>query len=135
MNRLPHLAAACLLALALIHAAPLAGVVGAEALREGYGLGALDAPTTLLLRHRALLFGLLAAGLLWALWRPSLRTPILLGVALADLGFVVLAAGVAELPDPLRRIMLADLLALLLAATAALAMRAEKPPGDRQAQR
>jgi hypothetical protein len=129
MSRAPRLAIACLCGLLLIHLPPLAGVGSAEALRSAYGLGALDAQTVLLLQHRAVQFGLLALGLGIAVRLPAWRAPMLLAVAISDAGFVVLALGAAELGAPLRVVMGFDLLALVLAGIAALALRRAKPVG------
>jgi hypothetical protein len=53
---------AVLLIVALIHALPLVGVMGAAKLTQLYGIDVQDPTLELLLRHRAILFGLLAAG-------------------------------------------------------------------------
>ncbi|RZI92273.1 MAG: phosphopantetheine adenylyltransferase, partial [Rubrivivax sp.] len=62
---------------ALLHALPLAGVLGAAKLSVLYGVDAREPGLELLLRHRAVLFGLLAAFLAWAAWQPALRGPAL----------------------------------------------------------
>ena len=124
MSRWPRLVAGCLLLLALIHLLPVAGVSGGAALREGYGLGPLDPAELLLLRHRALLFGLLGAALLYALWRPSVRTPVLLASLLADLGFLLLAWPWQDLPTALQGVVKADVVAVALALLALGAQRA-----------
>lgn len=118
--------AACMLLLAAIHALPLIGLKGSAALLQGYGLDALDPTTELLLRHRAVLFGLLAGGAAWSVWRPSLRLPMLVALAISDASFLCLAVRAEPLAAALQRVALADLVALLLVLFAALAWRS--PP-------
>ena len=55
----------------IIHLLPLAGVLGAERLSVLYGLR-IDEPNLLILmRHRAVLFGLLGVYLLYAAFQPA----------------------------------------------------------------
>ncbi len=112
-----------MLLLAAVHALPVLGVLGGATLREGYGLTSLAPSTELLLRHRAVLFGLLAAGALWSLRRHSLRMPMLAALAIADASFLYFAVRAEQLNSALHNVALADLGALLLAAVAALALR------------
>lgn len=71
-----------LVLVAVIHALPLAGVLGAGKLLQLYGVPVPDPNTELLLRHRAVLFGLLAALLGYAAFRPDLhRLALVAGLA------------------------------------------------------
>jgi hypothetical protein len=71
-----------LVLVAVIHALPLAGVLGAGKLLRLYGVPVPDANTELLLRHRAVLFGMLAALLGYAAFRPDLhRLALVAGLA------------------------------------------------------
>jgi hypothetical protein len=55
-----------LLLVALIHALPLTGVLGAARLSALYGLAVTEPNLEILLRHRAVMFGMLAALLAYA---------------------------------------------------------------------
>ena len=66
-----------LVVVAVIHALPVVGVLGAGKLVQLYGSPVQDAGLELLLRHRAVLFGLLAGFLGWAALRPDLHRPAL----------------------------------------------------------
>ena len=82
---------ATLLVAGVIHLLPLTGVLGWTHLQRLYGLGASTPDLELLLRHRAVLFGLLGAFLISAAFRPALQT-IALAAALISVGsFVALA--------------------------------------------
>ena len=73
------LLAAMLIVPAIIHLLPLYGLMGPGPLASLYGIDASAPDLELLMRHRAVLFGLLGALLLAAAFRPGLRTAALLG--------------------------------------------------------
>ena len=111
--------AALLIAVAAIHFLPLAGVLGAERLETLYGVAITDPAIELLMRHRAVLFGIVGALLLaGALHRP-LRAAAIAGGFASVIPFLVLAAG-QDHGDAIARVVLADWLALALLAAATL---------------
>lgn len=80
-RRQRHIVSAVLVAVAVIHALPVAGVLGARQLVQLYGVPVQDPGLELLLRHRAVLFGLLAALFGWAALQPALhRIALVAGV-------------------------------------------------------
>lgn len=104
----------------IIHLLPLAGVLGGERLNALYGL-ALDEPNLqLLMRHRAVLFGLLGALLLAAAFIPTLRHLALTAGLISVVSFLLLSWGEPLYNEALRRVVIADWVALvcLLLATA-----------------
>ncbi len=114
-----------LVAAGLVHLLPAAGLLGARTLDKLYGTD-LDQPDLLLmLRHRALLFGLLGAGLLAAVALPSLRTALLIAGLASTTGFCLLAWPFDHVGTALRRVALIDLpLAVALALALILHLRA-----------
>lgn len=118
-------AAAALIGAALIHLLPLPGLAGAAALEGLYGLPALDPASELLLRHRALLFGLLGGGLLLTLRLPDWRLPLLALTLASDIGFLLLALAADPLNMPLQRVAAFD--ALSIALLAWVAWRSRQP--------
>ena len=83
-----HLVSAMLIVVAIIHLLPLMGVLGGTRLNALYGIP-LDEPNlAILMRHRAVLFGLLGAFFLYEAFRPALQPA----------EFVVGAAAYASLP-------------------------------------
>ncbi len=68
-----NLISAMLIVVAVIHLMPLSGVLGSERLSALYGIR-LDEPNlAILMRHRAVLFGLLGVFLLYAASRPAFQ--------------------------------------------------------------
>lgn len=117
-----------LVAAGLIHLPPLAGLLSAARLEALYGIPVREPALELLLRHRALLFGLLAALLFVGAFRRELQIPAIVAALASMGGFLLLAAQSPELAAPLRRVAIADLAATLLL-LAALALRAWAPQG------
>lgn len=107
-------------ALALIHLLPAMVVLAPARLSGLYGFEAGDSSLTTLLQHRALLFGLLCAALIYAMFNPSLRWPVLIGTVVSMGGFIVIAALHGEMAGSLRSIVVADIIGLILAALAAI---------------
>ena len=58
----------------IIHLMPVTGVIGNEQLATLYGILINEPNLEILMRHRAVLFGLLGVFLLVAAFRPALRT-------------------------------------------------------------
>lgn len=102
----------------LVHLLPVAGLASADRLQALYGVPAPDPATLLLLRHRAVLFGVLGALLVSAPFVPGLATPAALAGLASMLGYVALAAPVRDRPAPLTRVLWVDLVCLPVLAAA-----------------
>ena len=103
----------------VVHLLPVAGVVGSATLTRLYGTHVTDANVELLLRHRALLFGVLGVGFLVAAARREWRG-VGLGVAIVStISFIALALVTPDRTVEVDRVVLVDtvLVALLAVAT------------------
>ena len=112
---------AALLLVALIHALPLVGVASAGKLEILYGIGVRDPNLELLLRHRAVLFGLLAAFLAYAAFDPALHRLALIAALVSVITFLILAWQIGNYNAAISRVVLADLIALAALIVAAVA--------------
>ena len=112
---------ATLVLVALIHALPIMGVLGAAKLSQLYGIPVEEANLELLLRHRAILFGLLAAFLAYAAVRPELHRIALGAGFVSVISFLVLAHLSASLNTALTTVVRADWVALVLLVVGAMA--------------
>jgi hypothetical protein len=72
-----YLVSAMLAIVAIIHLLPLSGVLSSERLSSLYGLSFDEPNLAILMRHRAVLFGLLGSFMLFAAFRPSLQAAAL----------------------------------------------------------
>lgn len=121
-----RIAISVLLAVAgVIHVLPLGGALGADRLAALYGLPASvleDRDAVLLLRHRALLFGLLGGLLLLAAWKEALQPLAITAGLISAIAFLILARSGASGTRNARiqRVVRADVVAIacLLAAGA-----------------
>ena len=124
-----RISAAALLVVAGIHLLPLPGVLGAEMLHRLYGLPVDTPDMALLLRHRAVLFGLLGVGMIasvaWPAWRPAAYVAAFVSV----ISFLVLAALENPAQPAIHRVVVADVIALVLLVAGAVAEWRARQPG------
>ena len=111
---------AVLLLVALIHALPLLGVVSAARVSSLYGIAVQDSNLEILMRHRAVLFGLLAAFLAYAAFHRHLHSLALIAAAVSVVAFLALAISVRNYNSALSTVVKADILALALLVIAAI---------------
>lgn len=109
-----------LLVPAVIHLMPLSGALGPEALARLYGLDISAPDLQILMRHRAVLFGLLGGLMAVAAFRPALQGIAIVAGLASVVSFLALAIGVGGYGDAVGRIVLADMVALACLVAAAL---------------
>lgn len=80
-----------LIVVAIIHLLPLSGLLSADRLSSLYGIVVSDPNLEILMRHRAVLFGLLGTFLLYAAVRPTLQPLAFIGAFVSVLSFLWLA--------------------------------------------
>lgn len=124
-----HLLRAGLLVAAAIHLLPLLGVLGAERLRTLYGIPVDGADLEILLRHRAVLFGMLGTFLVLAAIRPDLHGLGLLAGFTSVIAFLALAWAAPGHNEALARVVRADWIALAALVVAAAAWWTLRRPG------
>lgn len=100
-----------LLVSALIHLMPVPGVMGAPALSRLYGIDVADPNTSILLQHRALLFGALGVLMLVAIAVPGLRLTVLLVGLFSAASFIAVAMHVGGYNAAIARVVAADVVA------------------------
>ena len=111
-----------LVAVGIVHLVPVTGVFGGERLQALYGLPSGDANLAILMRHRAVLFGLLGAFLLATAFRPAWQGPAFLAGFVSVASFLWIAFEAPLYNDAVARIVRADLGALGLLAIGAAAL-------------
>ena len=103
---------ATLVIVGVIHLLPITGVAGGPRLTALYGLESSDANLEILLRHRAVLFGLLGAFLVYAAFRQSTQPLALIAGFLSVGTFLWLAYAVGDFSSHIARVVTADIIAL-----------------------
>ena len=109
-----HVSVIALRVSTIIHLLPVPGVMGTTALGRLYGIEVVDANTSILLQHRALLFGLLAILMLLAIAVPKLRVTVLAVGLFSAASFVVVALWVGEYNAAIARVVTADVVVSIL---------------------
>lgn len=110
---MPELISILLIIAGIIHLLPLSGVLGAERLAVLYGQSFDDPNLLIMMRHRAVLFGLLGTLLLAAAFITWLQ-PMALGAGLISVSsFILLAKLSPGYNDALRKVVIADWVALV----------------------
>lgn len=97
----------------VIHLLPLSGVLGSTRLQALYGLSFTEPNLRILMQHRAVLFGLLGAFLLLSLLRPAWQWPAVVMGLVSAAAFIVIAWQVGDYNALLRRVVLADVVAII----------------------
>lgn len=108
-----YLISAMLIVVGVIHLVPITGVLGAQQLTELYGMDFSEPNLEILMRHRAVLFGLLGGLLVLAAFRASLQLLAFTAGFISVLSFLWLSLSVGSPNDELARVFSADLIALL----------------------
>lgn len=118
MSRAELAVATALLLAGLLNALPAVGLLGQTQLKALYGLEVSDPSLRILLRHRALLFGLLGGAMIAAAFLPDWRAPLAGAGLLSMLGYVLIAGLEGGGNAALLRVVWADVVAsLMLGAT------------------
>lgn len=115
------LVSATFLLVGLVNAALVTGLLGGCALRRLYGTAPADPATAVLLRHRAVLLGLLGAALVGAAFVPAWRVPAGIAGLVSMVVFVGLAPPRRALPTGITRTSVIDVVLSALLAGALLA--------------
>ena len=111
-----YVSVVALLIAALIHLLPVSGVMGAAALTRLYGVQVVDPNTSILLQHRALLFGVLGLLMLAAIAVPSLRLMVLAVASFSAASFIAVAMWVGGYNAAIARVVTVDVVASILLA-------------------
>jgi hypothetical protein len=107
-----------LVGVGLLNLVPVIGVLSAEQLTNMYGIGIDSVDLETLMRHRAVILGLIGGFLLFAAFRPALQ------VAAASIGlvsmssFVILACLVGDNGVQIEKVVIADIAGSVAAAIA-----------------
>ncbi len=104
---------AMLVAVGIIHILPLSGVLSATRLFDLYGITFDDPNLEILMRHRAVLFGLLGMFLISSAFLPNLQLAALITGFVSVVSFLYLAYSVGGYNDQVNRIVTADKAALV----------------------
>ncbi|TDR23568.1 phosphopantetheine adenylyltransferase [Marinicella litoralis] len=102
-----------LFVIGLINFLPLIGLLSTAQLSQAYGVVINNNELEVLMRHRALLFGIMGGFVFCALFKPQLRTAALVMTGISMVGFLFLVWSVGEVNDALMKVTMVDILGIL----------------------
>lgn len=108
-----YLVPAMLVVVGIIHLLALSGVLGSERLVALYGLTFNEPNLAILMRHRAVLFGLLGLFLVFAAFQPPFQTVAFIAGFVSVGSFLGLAWSVGGYNAQVGRVFVADIIALV----------------------
>lgn len=113
-----HFVSTMLVVVGIIHLLPLAGVLGPDRLAALYGIGVAEPNIEILMRHRAVLFGVLGLFLTCAAFRPAWQLLALVAGTVSVASFLALAWSVKGYNELVGRVVMADIVAAVCLALA-----------------
>jgi hypothetical protein len=122
--------AGALLLAGLINIYPLIGAISAEQLVKLYGVPVENSDLILLMRHRAILFGLLGSFIIYSAFRPSLQTLACIAGLISMITFIALACSYGDFGVDLNKAVVADVVGSVALVAVLLAGRMQKDSGD-----
>jgi hypothetical protein len=108
-----YLVSAMLVVVAIIHLLPVSGVIGGERLQALYGIPVAEPNLLILMRHRAVLFGVLGVYFLVAAFHSPLQPAAFVAGFASVVPFLWLAKSVGGYNAQVARVFRADVAALL----------------------
>ncbi len=111
---------ALLIIVGIIHLLALSGALGPAKLAALYNLDFDEANIAILMRHRACLFGLLGAFIVYAAFVPTIQLLAFIGGFVSLVSFIILALQIGEYNHAIRKVLIVDFFALACLIVAAL---------------
>ncbi len=102
---------ALMLFVAAIHLVPLIGFFGSKRLSSLYGIASDKPDLSILLRHRAVLFGLLGAFIAYAAFEHTHLPAAFVAAGISLISFFYLAFSVRGYGPPIRKVIVVDVVA------------------------
>jgi hypothetical protein len=109
-----YLVSISLILVGIIHLLPLSGVLSADRLFSLYGILFDEPNLEILMRHRAVLFGVLGGFLLLAAFKPAFQLAGFVAGFVSVISFLYLAWTVGGYNEHIARVFWADIVALAL---------------------
>ena len=108
-----------LITVGLINFLPVIGIISAEKLSAAYAVELIGNDIVILMRHRALLFGLIGGFMRYSVWKPSYQSVAMVMAAISMLGFLFFVAAADHYNASITKIAIIDLIGLAGLAIAA----------------
>lgn len=101
-----------LLIVGVINFLPIIGVLSAAKLSSAYSVDLVGNDIIILMRHRALLFGIVGGFVLFSVFRPAYQSVAMVMAAISMVGFLYFVWAAGEYNDSIFRIAMIDLIGI-----------------------
>lgn len=108
----------CLVIVGAINLLPVFGVLSAERIESAYGIELLSSDAVILMRHRALVLGMLGAFVIYSAFVQRHQRIALTMISISMFGFVFLALANYPINNALQNILLVDFIGISFTAIA-----------------
>ncbi|GLR72213.1 hypothetical protein [Agaribacter marinus] len=108
----------CLIIVGLINFLPLTGILSAQNLESAYGVELNTNELIILMRHRALLFGIIGSFVIYAAFYTFYQTIAMVMAGISMIGFVILAHLTGEYNANINNVITADYIGIAILAVA-----------------
>ena len=122
-----YLVSTTLVIVAIIHLLPVVGMLGVDRLALLYGIAVEEPNLEILMRHRAVLFGLVGALIMYAAFSPQYQPIAFVAGFASVLSFFALVWSVGGSNANLQRVMVADIVAIVCLVIGSLAYLSMHP--------
>ncbi len=107
------LTAVFLILVGRINFIPVLGIFSQQNIENAYSIKLASDDLAILMKHRALLFGIIGGFVLYSVFVPSYQTAAMVLVGISMIGFVVLVLQVGEYNQSIFKILIADLVGIV----------------------
>ena len=110
----------CLVIVGLINFAPVIGVLSSQKLESAYSISLASNDLIILMRHRALLFGLLGGFILYSAFMASYQGAAMIMASVSMIGYALLVILVSGYNDSIFRVLIVDIVGIVFLFIAAI---------------
>jgi hypothetical protein len=103
----------------VINFLPVIGVISAERIAQAYAIELSGNDLIILMRHRALLFGVVGGFILYSVFVPAFQAAAMVMAAVAMIGYLYLVWAVGGYNDAIQRVATIDLVGIIFLVAAA----------------
>ena len=104
----------CLLLVGLINFIPVFGILSVEKLISAYAVSIEGNDMAILLRHRALLFGILGGFIIFSAFKPHYQTVAMVMAGISMIGFAYLVLSTGSYNTAISKILVFDIVGIVL---------------------
>lgn len=109
----------CLLVVGLINIVPVMGIISAQKLETAYSITLAGNDLAILVRHRALLFGILGAFIVYSAFDPFYQLAAMIMAGVSMVGFALLVLGTGGYNEAIGKVFFVDIIGIFFLLAAA----------------